>query len=217
MTQKLYDILIARHKTRDLNMAWVFWHSFWSSKQQRWVQGPYGERKQLMANLCKKAGVRYFRYHALRHLTASILDGLGVPIGVIQRILGHKNRKTTEIYLHSTGDAERDAMAQLDNIDIFQIQQPLSPAAATNMHLAYWNRKAERPSHQDLEADIEQLGYCGTGRKYGVSDNAIRKWVAAYRKETIAGKNQFDRGSKKSLTQSLTRENKRVSTLVLTP
>ena len=85
------------------------------------------------------------------------------------------------------------------------------------MPLAYWNRKAERPSHKDLKADIEQLGYCGTGRKYGVSDNAIRKWVAAYRKETSAGKKQFDRGSKKSLTQSLTRENKGVSTLVLTP
>jgi len=25
--------------------------------------------------------------------------------------------------------------------------------------------------------DIKNLGYSGTGRKYGVSDNAIRKWV----------------------------------------
>jgi hypothetical protein len=25
--------------------------------------------------------------------------------------------------------------------------------------------------------EIKELGYCGTGRKYGVSDNAIRKWL----------------------------------------
>ena len=39
------------------------------------------------------------------------MDGNNVPIGAIQRILGHENRRTTEIYLHSIGDQERDAMA----------------------------------------------------------------------------------------------------------
>jgi transposase-like protein len=29
------------------------------------------------------------------------------------------------------------------------------------------------------------LGYCGTGRKYGVSDNAIRKWKKIYEKHGI--------------------------------
>jgi len=38
------------------------------------------------------------------------MDGNNVPSGAIQRILGHENRKTTEIYLHSIGDMERDAM-----------------------------------------------------------------------------------------------------------
>jgi hypothetical protein len=28
-----------------------------------------------------------------------------------------------------------------------------------------------------LLADIAVLGYSGTGRKYGVSDNSIRKWL----------------------------------------
>jgi hypothetical protein len=35
----------------------------------------------------------------------------------------------------------------------------------------------ERPSQIVLLEDINILGYLGTGRKYGVSDNAIRKWV----------------------------------------
>lgn len=34
-----------------------------------------------------------------------------------------------------------------------------------------------RPELPILLQSIEELGYCGTGRKYGVSDNTIRKWV----------------------------------------
>ena len=67
-----------------------------------------------MRMLCEKAGVRYFRYHALRHFGASQLEQANIPIGSIQRILGHENRATTEIYLHSIGDAERRAIDVLD-------------------------------------------------------------------------------------------------------
>ncbi len=42
-------------------------------------------------------------------------------------------------------------------------------------------RKVERPPYEQLLADIAELGYSGTGRKYGVSDNAVRKWVRWYR------------------------------------
>lgn len=38
-------------------------------------------------------------------------------------------------------------------------------------------RKVERPDKETLLVDIAELGYSGTGRKYGVSDNAIRKWL----------------------------------------
>lgn len=41
-------------------------------------------------------------------------------------------------------------------------------------------RKVDRPEKDQLLKDIEQLGYCGTGRKYGVSDNAVRKWLKNY-------------------------------------
>ena len=64
-----------------------------------------------MKGLCKKAGVRYFNFHALRHSGFSVMDNSGVPIGSIQRILGHEQRSSTEIHLQSIGESERQAMA----------------------------------------------------------------------------------------------------------
>ncbi len=44
-------------------------------------------------------------------------------------------------------------------------------------------RKVERPSYDQLINNIKSLGYLGTGRKYGVSDNCIRKWIKYYEKQ----------------------------------
>lgn len=92
MVKNLYDILVRRFNTRNPIMPWVFWHTYYSRKKGETVSGPYIDRKRIMVTLCKEAGVPYFRFHPFRHLTASLLDDMGVPIGVIQRILGHQNR-----------------------------------------------------------------------------------------------------------------------------
>lgn len=42
------------------------------------------------------------------------------------------------------------------------------------------SRKAKRPSYGQLVKEIEAAGYSAVGRKYGVSDNAVRKWVRFY-------------------------------------
>jgi hypothetical protein len=44
-------------------------------------------------------------------------------------------------------------------------------------------RRVERPPYEQLLAEVQQLGWEGTGRKYGVSGNAIRKWVRWYERE----------------------------------
>ena len=41
-------------------------------------------------------------------------------------------------------------------------------------------RKVKRPEKEQLLQDVKELGYSATGRKYGVSDNAIRKWLRLY-------------------------------------
>lgn len=44
-------------------------------------------------------------------------------------------------------------------------------------------RKVKWPPYLILIEEIEDLGYCGVGRIYGVSDNAIRKWKKSYEKD----------------------------------
>lgn len=41
-------------------------------------------------------------------------------------------------------------------------------------------RKVQRPSKKELSEDIETMSWLAIGRKYGVSDNAARKWARAY-------------------------------------
>ncbi len=41
-------------------------------------------------------------------------------------------------------------------------------------------RKVARPPYKDLIAELEATSYVAVGRKYGVSDNAVRKWVRWY-------------------------------------
>jgi integrase len=71
---------------------------------------PYVDRKKTMKRLCEKAEIPYFRFHALRHSGASVMENANIPVGSIQRILGRENRKTTEIYLHRLGESERRAV-----------------------------------------------------------------------------------------------------------
>lgn len=35
----------------------------------------------------------------------------------------------------------------------------------------------ERPSKEEVYSLLETMSYCAVGRKYGVSDNAVRKWL----------------------------------------
>jgi hypothetical protein len=44
-------------------------------------------------------------------------------------------------------------------------------------------RKVERPQYDQLIREIAETNYSAVGRKYGVSDNAVRKWVKWYERQ----------------------------------
>jgi transposase-like protein len=41
----------------------------------------------------------------------------------------------------------------------------------------------ERPPEDQLRREVEEHGYLAVGRRYGVSDNAVRKWLREYARE----------------------------------
>lgn len=45
------------------------------------------------------------------------------------------------------------------------------------------SRKCSRPPYEQLLEEIEATSYSAVGRKYGVSDNAVRKWVRFYERQ----------------------------------
>jgi hypothetical protein len=47
-------------------------------------------------------------------------------------------------------------------------------------------RKVVRPTYQQLKEDLAHMSWVAVGRKYGVSDNAVRKWVRWYERDADA-------------------------------
>ena len=78
---------------------------------------PFLYRSQFMGRICDRAKVKRFGFHAIRHLSASILYKLGYRVASIQVILRHKSPNTTERYLRKLGFEDvRGALEDLSTI-----------------------------------------------------------------------------------------------------
>lgn len=47
-------------------------------------------------------------------------------------------------------------------------------------------RKVPRPTYEQLKEDLAHMSWLAVGRKYGVSDNAVRKWLRWYERDLDA-------------------------------
>lgn len=102
MTDELHNALLLHKQTAHEEYVFV----------DPMTNKPFTERRQFMRGLCKRAGVKPFGLHAIRHLSASILGDCDVPAVIIKKILRHKNLQTTERYIKPLGDA-RSALENL--------------------------------------------------------------------------------------------------------
>ena len=112
MTSELKGVLLRWWEDRPIKEVT---HVFVCLDNTPFCEGYYGKpflkRTQFMRRMCDRAGVQRFGFHAIRHLTATILFHAGHPVSVIQRILRHKHPSTTERYLRDLGlDAAREAL-----------------------------------------------------------------------------------------------------------
>jgi len=105
MNNELYDTLWKRWQERK--------HGIWVFHNKR-TNDRYYKRPKLMKALCKRAGVPPFGFHQLRHLMASLMaDNPKISTKTIQKILGHSESRTTEIYLHELDGAIQVAMESI--------------------------------------------------------------------------------------------------------
>ena len=75
---------------------------------------PFKTRQHFMKTICRRAKVKPFGFHAIRHLSASYLYKIGEPLSLIQRILRHEAPSTTERYLKSLGSEAEELKRAVD-------------------------------------------------------------------------------------------------------
>jgi hypothetical protein len=93
MIRMLHEILSRRYLSWDKGLPWVFINRYKHPQTNKPINGPFLYRKKLMRTLCRKAGVRPFGFHSIRHAGASIMENSNVPVRAIQRILGHSEQE----------------------------------------------------------------------------------------------------------------------------
>jgi integrase len=73
-------------------------------------------REQFLKVL-EEMGFPHMRFHDLRHTAATLLLSMGVPMRVVQDILGHSEMKTTaNVYSHVLPSMHREAMGKMDEL-----------------------------------------------------------------------------------------------------
>lgn len=84
-------------------------------------------------SLTKAAGLENFRFHDLRHSFITHMVELGVPLGVIQSIVGHISSKMVRHYTHVCSGTARRAVELLDRTPILT-QSPERAEPTTTVH-----------------------------------------------------------------------------------
>ncbi len=89
------------HKNTGSDFVFTVLDSAKTSNQYAGEQ--YKGRQHFMHNLCEKAKVKHFGFHAIRHMVATLLFKRGEPLSNIQGLLRHMSPQTTVRYLEKLG------------------------------------------------------------------------------------------------------------------
>ncbi|MFZ6016426.1 MAG: tyrosine-type recombinase/integrase [Nitrospirota bacterium] len=77
---------------------------------------PFSDIKKAFVSALKRAGIKDFRFHDLRHTFGSHLVMKGVDLRTVQQLLGHKDIKMTMRYSHLSPGHLQEAVGKLDRL-----------------------------------------------------------------------------------------------------
>jgi integrase len=83
--------------------------------------------KHVVPGACARAGLRAVQWHVLRHSFASQLVMAGVPLKVVQELLGHATIEMTMRYAHLAPSMHVDAVKRLDDASTLGAYPELYP------------------------------------------------------------------------------------------
>ncbi|MDP3181276.1 MAG: site-specific integrase [Desulfobaccales bacterium] len=107
INDRLAEVLKELRRANELKSDFVFCDS-----QGRRFQ----DVRSSFAGACRRAGIRDFTFHDLRHTFASHLVMNGVGLKAVQELLGHADLTMTMRYAHLSKGHLREAVAVLDNL-----------------------------------------------------------------------------------------------------
>ncbi|MDR2726013.1 MAG: site-specific integrase [Candidatus Adiutrix sp.] len=156
MSQKLKSALSGWKDERPYKTEWVFTVLDDTPSPNHNPGEPFKARAHFMKTICKRAGVKPFGFHGIRHLTASIMFHKGQPLTNIQRFLRHTSPLTTVKYLRWLGcEAEyRDSV-----MPVFEDRQPELPGV-----LQFKKRDPQDGGQEglsDTQSDTQNARYRG--------------------------------------------------------
>lgn len=107
MTNRLVAALKA---IRHLRSEWVFC----DKSGERWTRNEIDTK---LTRARKKAGLRKFGWHELRHTFCSLLAMKGASVMAIKELAGHASIATTQGYMHLSPNCRREAINLLEQFD----------------------------------------------------------------------------------------------------
>ncbi len=65
-------------------------------------------------NACKAAGIEDFRWHDLRHTSATLMDAAGISEAARMNAIGHSTKKIASVYANSSPDIIEESRVKMD-------------------------------------------------------------------------------------------------------
>jgi len=107
INQAVYDAIVALESDPDRRASLLF---------KRRDGEAWGQIRTAFLSACKHAGIKGFRFHDLRHTSASHLVMRGASLNDVRELLGHSDLKMTQRYAHLSPAHLRQAVGLLDGL-----------------------------------------------------------------------------------------------------